>query len=129
MDITTGISIVIGVVAIGGAAYYYIRRKKDLEQQFAQISETAKQIPNQKRHSFMLYMFSESAKSIKSKGKYQPGSRASDPKYLEVQLIKMSSILKDRTKVKDKQMKQALQMYDGYLVWEKKKKAKAAGKA
>lgn len=122
--------IVIGllVLAVGGGIVYFRKRQKDLDYLFTQVSEAARPVPSNKKHSFLLFMFKESAKAAKAKKNTLAG-RSNDPKYLEVQLIQMGSILKDRSKVTDKRMKQALQLYDGYLEWEKSKANKAGGKA
>ena len=88
---------------------------------FAQVQEQVRQVPNQKRQSFTLLMFRESVLAAKSKTPVSQ-SRFTDPKILDAQLVQMSSILKDRSKVTDKQMKQALQMYDSYVAWLKKNK-------
>jgi hypothetical protein len=128
MDMTKWI--VLGVVAlvVVGLTIFYRRRKKSMDQVFEQIFATARQVPKQKKHSFLLFMFKESIKASKSKSK-NAQARMNDPKYVEVQLVQMGGILKDRTKVKDKQIKQALRTYDSYLIWEKSKLAKSKGVA
>lgn len=121
MDATTWILIFVVLAAsVGGAVYFYRTRKKEMNQLFDHVFEMAKQVPHQKKLGFILLMFKESVRAAKSK-KSNPPHRINDPKQLEVQLLQMSSILKDRSKVKDKQMKQALQMLDSYLAWEKAK--------
>lgn len=124
MDST--IWIIIGAVligAIGGFAVYYRKKTKEMHQLFEQVQENVRQVPKQKTQSFILLMFKETVRASKSKTVVSPG-RFNDPKILEAQLIQMSSILKDRSKVSDKQMKQALHLYDSYAAWEKKKKKK-----
>jgi hypothetical protein len=107
-------------IAITGAVVYYRRKTKQMHQMFDHVQETVKQVPKQKKQSFILFMFKESVKASKSKTSVNQG-RFNDPRILEAQLIQMSSILKDRSKVSDKKMKQALQLYDNYTTWEKKK--------
>ena len=87
---------------------------------FEQISQSSKQVPKQRKHSFILFMFKESILSAKNK-KANPQGKMNNPKYVESQLLQMGSILKDPSKVTDKNMKRALQMYDAYLQWEKTK--------
>ncbi len=128
MDTTVWI-VILGVLAlsVGGAVYYYRRRNNEVQQLFQQIAESAKQVPQQKKSSFILLMFKESVKASKTK-ETNILRKITDPKQLEVQLVQMGSILKDRSKVKDKQMKRTLGMYDSYMMWEKKRASKAAGK-
>lgn len=122
------VTFVVLSVAVSGAVFYYRRRKNEVQQLFEQISESAKQVPQQKKPSFILLMFRESARASKAKKADAP-RRINDPKQLEAQLIQMASILKDRSKVSDKDMKRALQMYDSYMEWEKKQSSAANGKA
>lgn len=119
MDSTTWI-IILGVLAaaVAGAVVYYRRKNRDLIQLFVQVSEMSRQVPQQKKQSFLLLMFKESLRAAKAK-KAVAQARLSDPRQLEAQLVQMGSVLKDRSKVTDKQMKQALQMLDSYLKWEK----------
>ncbi len=46
-------------------------------------------------------------------------NKLNNPKYLQIQLMQMSKILKDTTVVKDKKIKQSLQLLTEYHVWEK----------
>ena len=112
------------VLALAGGGVYVYYRNKSLNQLFNDVYLSALQIPKQKRMSFLLLMFKESIAASKNKSK-QPGGmgKFNNPKYLEVQLLQMSTILKDRSKVKDKNMKRSLQLFDAYLIWEKKKNA------
>lgn len=129
MDMTTwGVILVVVAALIGGAVYFYRSKAKQMVQLFEQVLEATKQVPAAKKQSFILLMFKESARAAKAKKK-EPQRRINDPKQLEVQMLQMTSILKDRSKVTDKQMKQALQMFDSYLAWEKKRGAKPADKA
>ncbi len=125
MDISIWIVIfVVLSVAVGVAVFYYRRRKNEVQQFFEQISESAKQVPQQKKPGFILLMLRESVRASKSKKADAP-RRMNDPKQLEAQLVQMASILKDRSKVSDKDMKRTLQMYDSYMEWEKKKSSTA----
>jgi len=125
MDYTIWIIIGVGLVAIIVAAVLFLRkRQKTAIQGFEQINEMLKQVPKQKRQSYVLFMYRESARA----GKNNDASlqkKMNDPKYVDVQLLQMNMILKDRTKAKDKKTKQALQMYDAYQTWEKSKAAKS----
>lgn len=122
--------IMIGVavaLAIGGGVYFFRTRKKSLDQMYNQVFDSSRQIPAQKKQGFILFMFKESVLASKKKTATSQ-SKMSNPKYVELQIIHMGSILKDRTKVTDKNMKRALQLYDTYLIWEasKIKKMKSA---
>ena len=124
MDSTKWI-IIIGVVLVAiivAAILFYRKRQKAMTQGFEQIAEMLKQVPKQKKQSFILYSYRESARAGKNKNALQ--NKMNDPKYVEIQLLQMNLILKDRTKAKDKKTKQALQMYDAYLAWEKSKASK-----
>lgn len=121
MHITTWIIIlVILILTIIGLIFYLRIRRKKLHQMFEQVFELSKQVPKQKKHNFILFMFKESIISAKNK-KANPQSRMNNPKFLELQLVQMGSILKDPSKVTDKNMKRALQLYDAYFQWEKSK--------
>lgn len=118
--------IIVGVVllAIAGIVIYYRKRQETMFQSFEQMAAMLKQVPTQKQQSFLLFMFRESARAGKNVNT-NIQSKLNDPKYLEVNLLQMSVILKDRSKVKDKKLKQALRMYDAYVMWDKSKKEKA----
>lgn len=129
MDTTTWIVIAsVLALSVGGAVFYYRRKNKEVQQLFQQIAESVKQVPQQKKQSFTLLMFKESIRAAKNKESNMM-RRINDPKQLEIQLIQMGSILKDRTKVTDKQMKRTLQMFDSYVAWERKQSPKPASKA
>lgn len=71
-------------------------------------------------------MFKESVLASKNKSKQSSfTSKLQNPKYLQVQLVQMSSILKDPSKVEDKVMKRALTLFKSYQQWEKEKNEKA----
>ena len=127
MDLTKWIILGVGLVAIIVGAFLFIRkRQKALNQGFEQVAEMLKQVPKQKKQSFVLFVYRESAKAGKNKN-VNLQSKLNDHKYVEVQLLQMNMILKDRKKAKDKKTKQALQMYDAYLAWEKSKASKSKG--
>lgn len=124
MDMTIWIVVGVVLVAIAGLVIFYRRRQEKMFQEFEQLEAMMKQVPAQKKQSFILFMFREGARHGKdASAKIQ--SKVNDPKYIELQLLQMSTILKDRSRVKDKKLKQALQMYDAYLIWEKSPKRKS----
>lgn len=125
MNSTTLITIgFIIVLAIGAFFILNYFRKKNQEQLFAQVFETSRQVPKQKKNSFLLLMFKESLVQSKRKSKKKSAAisgNLNNPKYLEVQLIQMGNILKDPSKAKDKTIKRALFLLKEYYAWEKKK--------
>lgn len=96
-------------------------QKKNIEKLFTEVFEASKQVPKQKKNSFLLLLFKESLSTKKSKQKEQL-SKLNNPKYLEIQLLQMSNILKDTSNVKDKKMKQSIRLLEDYLKWEKANK-------
>ncbi|MBN7772623.1 hypothetical protein [Clostridium aminobutyricum] len=114
--------IILGIFILAniGLIVYSRIRTKQLYKMFEQVFESSKQVPKQKKHSFLLFMFKESVVASKNK-KVDPQSRMNNLKFVESQLLQMGSILKDPSKVTDKKMKQALKMYDAYIKWEKSK--------
>ncbi len=129
MDLTMWIVLGVSLVAtIAGGVVFYRRRQKAMTQGFEQIAANLKQVPKQKKQSFILFMFRESARAGKN-ASASLQNKMNDPKYVEVQLLQMNMILKDRTKAKDKKTKQALRMYDAYIAWEKMKATKTNGAA
>ncbi len=125
MDMTVWIaSSVVLAVAVGGGVFFYRRKSKEVMLMFEQISQTARQIPQQKKPGYILYMFKESIRASKTKKGSVP-RKINDPRQIEAQVVQMNSILKDRSKVTDKSMKRALQTFDSYMDWEKKRTSKA----
>lgn len=115
-----GIITVIFVLAFIAVQFY---KKKNLQKMFEQLSLTSKQVPKSKRNSFLLLMFMESMSAPMNKSKAALHmSKLNNPKYLEIQLLQMSKILKDPSSVQDKRSKQALKLLDNYLSWEEEKK-------
>lgn len=117
MDVLIIIGIILVAVVVG-AVFFYLKKKKGMDMMFLQVYESAKQIPKQKRQSFLLLMFNENIQASKSKNP-SPSGKLNNPKYLEMQMMIMSNIIKDRTKATDKNIKRALQLFDAYLAWEK----------
>lgn len=113
------------VVGVGVVFYLSYNRKRNLDKLFEQVSEAVKTIPKQKKNNFLLFMFKDSMSAASKKSK-KPSALEKNisPKQLDIQLIQMSTILKDRSKVTDKKTKNALKLLDDYLAWEKKKKDK-----
>lgn len=108
------------IVGLGAAFYYY--RKRNLEKFFNQVYEAAKQVPKQKKNSFLLLMFNESLSASKNKSNATSfTSKFNNPKYLEIQLLQMSKILKDSSNVKDKVIKRSLSLLSAYQTWEQAK--------
>lgn len=109
-------------LGIGAGVTFYHYRKRNIEKFFNQVYEQTKQVPKQKKNSFLLLMFKETLSA--SAKKSNPSSLAGkfqNPKYLDVQLVQMSQILKDPSKVQDKIIKRALNLLTQYQAWEKSK--------
>ena len=122
MDTTT--MIIIGFVILGMVAYFILDsyKKKNMEKLFNHIFETSKQVPIKKRTAYQLFMFKETIAASVKKGKDAASAeRLNNPKYVEIQLINMTKILKDTSTVKDKRIKQALKMLEDFKKWEEKK--------
>lgn len=129
MDWTTTLIVGAAITAVAVGAYFALNyyRKRNIEKLFNQVYEMAKQVPKQKKHSFLLLMFKETMTKRK-KNDPSINDRLSNQKYIEVQLIQMTNILKDSTNVKDKTLKSALTLFKDYLAWEKVKNAKSGEK-
>ncbi len=125
MDSTT--MIIIGIVTLVlVAAFFAIRfyKKKSITQMFEQISISSKQVPRNKKNSFILLMFTETMSQPLNKNKASANmSKLNNPKYLEFQLLQMSKILKDSSNVTDKKTKQALKLLGEYQAWEEARRA------
>ncbi len=110
------------VVAIGAGTVYLLNilRKRNMEKLFTQVYDMSRNVPKQKKHAFLLMMFRE---TLTPKKKRSPAfnERLNNPKFLEVQLISMTNVLKDPTNVKDKILKRAIVILNDYVAWEKKK--------
>jgi hypothetical protein len=122
MDMTT-VFTVGAILSLGGGAgvalYYY--RKRNIEKLFTQTYDMIKQVPKQKKNSFLLLMFKESLAVSKKKDKASFSGKFSNPKFLEIQLVQMANILKNPEKVQDKTLKRALTLVSQYQAWEKAK--------
>lgn len=117
-----GVLVIVLAIAYGVFTFY---QKRNLEQFFNQLYQETKAVPAKKKNSFLLFMFKETLQNAGKKNSQEAlAAKFQNPKYLELQLIQMSNILKDVSKVQDKKMKKALAMYDRYLLWEKEKKSK-----
>lgn len=120
--------IIFGVLlAIGVGVVFYLnyKRKRNFDQLFEQVAEALKTVPKQKKNNFLLFMFKDSMSASKKKSKTPSAlEKNMSPKQLEIQMIQMATILKDRSKVTDKRTKNALKLLDDYLAWEKKKNVK-----
>lgn len=115
-------AILILVVGLAVAFLYY--RKRRVDQFFSQVYEQIKQVPKQKKNSFLLLLFKESLSASKNKASASSfSSKFQNPKYLEIQLVQMSNILKDSSKVQDKVIKKSLNLLTHYQAWEKIKLA------
>lgn len=126
MNTTTMIIIGIIVILAGVGFYFYNKyNKESYEKFFKQVQENVKQVPKSKKNSYLLMMFNEtlntSAKEARS-GKVP--ARLNNPKYLEVQMLSMSKVLKDTGSVTDKKIKKALNMLKQYQTWEEAQKTK-----
>jgi hypothetical protein len=127
MDNTTMIIIgIVTLVIVGAFIAIRLYRKKSVVQMFEQISMSSKQVPKNKKISFILLMFTETMSQPLNKSKATANmSKLNNPKYLEFQLLQMSKILKDPSKVTDKKTKQALKLLKEYQSWEEKRRAEA----
>ena len=113
--IIIAITVVTAIIAI--AIHFY--KKRNLEKLFENVYENAKQVSAKKRKSFLLLMFVETMSASTKKSKSTKDmNKLNNPKYLEIQLIKMSKILKDNSNVKNKNIKQSLRLLNDYLKWE-----------
>jgi len=114
--IATALAVIVAAIA----AYHY--KKKNLNKLFEQAYDSSKQVPKQKRNSFLLLMFMESVSASMKKTKSSANvNKLNNPKYLEIQLIQMTKIIKSGTKGKDKKTKRALRLLKDYQAWEVKK--------
>ncbi len=114
--IATALAVIVAAIA----AYHY--KKKNLNKLFEQAYDSSKQVPKQKKNSFLLLMFMESVSASMKKTKSSANvNKLNNPKYLEIQLIQMTKIIKSGTKGKDKKTKRALRLLKDYQAWEVKK--------
>ncbi len=126
MNVTTMIIVAVIVMCVVGFFVLRHYKNKNLEQLYNQVYESSKQVPKQKRMSFLLLMFRETMLASKKKTRSSAGGdKLNNPKYLSIQMMQMTKVLKDRENVKDKTMKRSLTLLDSYLVWEEKKNAAA----
>lgn len=126
MNVTTMIIVAVLVMCVVGFFVLRHYKNKNLEQLYNQVYESSKQVPKQKRMSFLLLMFRETMLASRKKTRSSAGGdKLNNPKYLSIQMMQMTKVLKDRENVKDKTMKRSLTLLDSYLVWEEKKNAAA----
>jgi len=121
---TKNVFIVVAIIilVVGAVVAFYHYRKRNLEKFFNQVYEESKKVPKQKKNSFLLVLFKESlSKSNKKSDKSSFSSKLQNPKYLEIQLMQMSKILKDTSNVQDKLIKRSLNLLKSYQIWEKAK--------
>ncbi|MCC5911554.1 MAG: hypothetical protein JJT76_14060 [Clostridiaceae bacterium] len=117
-------AILISVVA-GASIIFYYYKKRNVEKLFYHTYEMAKQVPKQKKNSFLLLIFKESLSASKNKRDGNSlATKLNNPKYLNVQLVQMSNILKNSSEVQDKTIKRSLALLNQYKEWEKTKNAK-----
>ncbi|MCH4889515.1 hypothetical protein EZV73_18180 [Acidaminobacter sp. JC074] len=116
--ITIGIIVLVFVLAIIG---FNIYRKKQVEKLFVELKNSSKQVPKSKRNSFILLMLSESMSASPRKSKRNDHmAKLNNPKYLEIQMIKMGKLLKDPSTAENKTAEQALKLFRDYQSWEEK---------
>ena len=128
MDFSNGfiIGAILVIIAIGALVALFYFKKRNVEKLFIQTHEMAKQVPRQKKNSFLLLIFKESLSASKNKKNANSlATKLNNPKFLNIQLIQMSKILKNTSEVKDKKVKRALTLLDQYKEWEKAKVAKS----
>ncbi|MCT4632416.1 MAG: hypothetical protein N4A76_06735 [Firmicutes bacterium] len=114
---------IVVVIVIGALAALYFNRKRGMEQLFQHVYDNARQVPGKKRKSFLLFMFRETITTPRNKKKAAAhASKLNNRVYVETQMVKMTNILKDTSKVTDKTIKRALTMLQQYYIWEKAKR-------
>ena len=112
---------IIAVVLIAGYVGLIFFNKSRMGKLFEQIYQSAKQVPKQKKNSFVLLMLVETISSSR-KGSKTTSSKLNNQKYIEFQMIQMSRILNKSVSPPDKRTKQALKMLSNYQNWEASKK-------
>ncbi len=129
MDLTTTLIVGTVITAVVVGAVYALNqyKKRNIDKLFNQLYDMSKDVPKQKKRSFLLLMFKETL-TPKKKNKPTINDRLNNQKYIEVQLIQMTNILKDTSAVKDKTLKNALGLLKDYSIWENAKIAKSKEK-
>lgn len=112
---------IIAVVLIAGYVGLIFFNKSRMSKLFEQIYQSAKQVPKQKKNSFVLLMLVETISSSR-KGSKTTSSKLNNQKYIEFQMIQMTRILNKSVSPPDKRTKQALKMLGNYQNWEANKK-------
>lgn len=128
MSTTTMIVIaVITVLVILAGIGVHFYKKKNIAKLFESIQFNMHQVPKNKKNGFILLMLMETmtAPMNKSKAAAQM-SKLNNPKYLNIQMLKMNNILSNPDDVKDKRVKQALKLHKQYKAWEENKRNEKA---
>jgi len=118
------ILLIIGVVVILLAVGFFLLtkfNKKRMDALFMQISMTVHQVPKQKKKSFILLMLMETLSASKNKSKTMP-SKLNNQKYINMQMLQMSKLLKEGPNPKDKMARNALKLLNDYYKWEDNKR-------
>ncbi len=116
-----GILLVVGVVGFVAFTFF---RKRAQEKVFGQIYRDIQMVPKAKRRGIVLLMFKESMENAaKKKHASAVGAKFQNPKYLEIQLKQMNTLLKNPDKAEDKVTKKALALFSQYEAWERQKAA------
>ncbi|MEA1975058.1 MAG: hypothetical protein U9N10_05815 [Bacillota bacterium] len=121
---STTTMVIVGIIILGIIGYFIwdSYKKKNMEKLFNHVFETSKEVPIKKRKAFQLFMFKETLAASLKKGKNATSTeRLNNEKYVYLQLINMTKILKDTSNIKDKTIKRALKMLEDYKKWEEKK--------
>jgi len=118
--------IIIGIallIIIGMVAAVYFIKRKNITKFFEQISIHTKQVPKSKKASFILLMITQTLAGSNKKTRASLSANMNNQKFVEVQLLKMTKILKDPTGDHDKRTMQALDLFKKYQAWEELMKA------
>ncbi len=116
--IVIGIIIVVFALTVLGLNFY---RKRQVEKLFNELKNSSRQVPKSKRNNFILLMLSESMSASPRKSKRTNHmAKLNNPKYLEIQMIKMGKLLKDPSSADNKTSQQALKLFRDYQAWEEK---------
>lgn len=113
------------VILAGIGVHFY--KKKNIAKLFESIQFNMHQVPKNKKNGFILLMLMETmtAPMNKSKAAAQM-SKLNNPKYLNIQMLKMNNILSNPDDVTDKRTKQALKLHKQYKAWEENKRNEKA---
>lgn len=113
------------VILAGIGVHFY--KKKNIAKLFESIQLNMHQVPKNKKNGFILLMLMETMTAPMNKGKAAAQmSKLNNPKYLNIQMLKMNNILSNPDDVKDKKVKQALKLHKQYKAWEENKRNEKA---